>query len=651
MGFKMKPSSFKSGTIQGTSAYASALKRITLPEQEAAEEAQRKADEEARQDRQSSKEEKGDDVQTELIAGEDYSYYGGQEGQTESEREIDRQTRGEETEVEEETETETDTEAGTDTKPKKEEKAYGGTRTWSEGMEASGGKLNEWAKKAKTLDKNSAEYAEVQNKINEALGSKVRHSVPEVSAGTEEGESFGTVGSESTESTDAKKGREVTRDYDPETGTSTKTVTRGGDTKREVVRTGQETKNRGDDTVTRTRYTKDGGKVVTEKDALNRTRTRYDKDGNIVSGGETKERGLRGLADRAVKRFSKEGREAAQERRRQERVDKGPTIIQARKQAAKQRKEAEEQAAREAEEARRKEEGVGPGEKMEPIEPIEGQEDFLQDHYADKEKMEGLDDRELITKKQEATADQDEKPEQEFGKDERDFSDELTEERGEGDIYMEQQEQARLDAEEQAELEASDEATDDEQLAEALAEGDEIAEQAELEESDAAADEEALAEQAGDVPGAAMENIRAKFEETGTPPIYDDWAEAWENMNPGMKAPSREIMQKMFPAPSLPAAEAIAEGGSGRIEPLKPTPISTPESGELPKNPEVSVESQVNQRKHFSNFRDLALELETAKGRENWSKVRKLERKMMEARQKYIDAGGDPSQVDMRNLT
>jgi hypothetical protein len=53
--------------------------------------------------------------------------------------------------------------------------AYGGTKTWEEGMKASGGKLNEWAKKAKTLDKNSAEYAEVQNKINDALGSSKTH--------------------------------------------------------------------------------------------------------------------------------------------------------------------------------------------------------------------------------------------------------------------------------------------------------------------------------------------------------------------------------------------------------------------------------------------------------------------------------------------
>tara|TARA_R110002020_G_scaffold452152_1_gene666503 strand:+ start:551 stop:2404 length:1854 start_codon:yes stop_codon:yes gene_type:complete len=617
MAFKMKPSSFKSGKVQGTSSYrkASAAKKhghdtmmykketspYTAPEDE--------------------------DVKTELIAGEDYSYYGGQEGRTDSEKEIDRQTRGEETEAEE-------------TKPAEE------TKVAKKDPYAEAAKrdpnLGEYVKLQKSLEKGSNEWNKNQNKINKAYGIDKRHPVTEVGSGPTDGPE---VGSGPAESTDSKKGREVTRDYDKDTGTSTKTVTRDGDTKREVVKTGQETQNRGDDTTTRTRYTKDGGKVVTEKDALNRTRTRYDADGNITSGGETKERGLRGAADRIAKRFSKEGREAAQEKRRQERVDKGPTIIQARKQRAKQRREAEEQAAREAEEARRIEEGVGPAEETTPI-------DTPTNEVAEKE---------LITKKQEATVGEDEKPKDEkpkdeFGKDERDFSDELTEERGEGDIYMEQQEQARLDAEEQAELEASDEATDDEQLAEALAEGDEIVEQAELEESDAAADEEALADQAGDTPGAAMEDIQAKFEETGRPPIYDDWAEAWEQKNPGMKAPSRKIFQGMFPAQVMDDVVVTAEGPKG-IEPLKPTPINNPgasnnlsatTAGDAPEQ-SLSLKQQVKQQESFSNFRDLALELETAEGR--GQSVTKIKRKMMEARQKYIDAGGDPSKVDMRNLT
>ena len=605
MAFKMKPSSFKSGKVQGTSSYrkASAAKKhghdtmmykketspYTAPEDE--------------------------EVKTELIAGEDYSYYGGQEGRTDSEKEIDRQTRGEEPEAEE-------------TKPAEE------TKVAKKDPYAEAAKrdpnLGEYVKLQKSLEKGSNEWNKNQNKINKAYGIDKRHPVTEVGSGPTDGPE---VGSGPAESTDSKKGREVTRDYDKDTGTSTKTVTRDGDTKREVVKTGQETQNRGDDTTTRTRYTKDGGKVVTEKDALNRTRTRYDADGNAVSGGETKERGLRGAADRIAKRFSKEGREAAQEKRRQERVDKGPTIIQARKQRAKQRREAEEQAAREAEEARRIEEGVGPAEEMTPI-------DTPTNEVAEKE---------LITKKQEATAGEDEKPKDEkpkdeFGKDERDFSDELTEERGEGDIYMEQQE-------EQADLEATDAAMDEEQLREAMADAQQIEDEEDLAASDAAADEEALADQAADVDAATGV-------EKGTTQQVLDALAAGKDPNDVVDLPKEtvaDLLQRLgdfgqVNMPIMDAVEVVAEGGSGRIEPLKPEPINNPRaSNNLPEKMPLSLKQQVKQRESFSNFRDLALELETAEGR--GESVTKIKRKMMEARQKYIDAGGDPSKVDMRNLT
>ena len=602
MGFKMKPSAFKSGAVHGTSAYrkASALKKETTKE--------------GGHDKQEvdawtppptadlPEELKGLTPDTGLLeALENYGAEKKEEGET---------SKGG---------------GAVEKKPssKKEEKAYGGTKTWSEGMEASGGKLNEWSKKAKTLDKGSAEYAEVQNKINEALGSKVRHSAPEVSAGTEEG----GVGSESTDST---KGRNVARDYDPETGTSTKTVTRDGEPKKEVVRTGQETQNRGDDTMSRTRYTNDGGKVVTEKDALNRTRTRYDVDGNVISGGETKERGVRGLADRAARRFSKEGREAAQEKRRQERVDKGPTIIQARKQAAKQRAE-------EAEEARRVEEGVGPAEEITPIDVTENV----------------VPEKELITKT-------DETPKEEgMSEEDRIFAEE-----GGGDpsytgtnTAFDEAERREIEAEEQADLEATDAAADEEQLQESLAAGEEIVDEESLEETEAAANEEALADQAGDVPGAAMEDIQAKFEETGRPPIYDDWTEAWENMNPGEPAPDRKTFQKMFPAKMMDEATVVAEGGYQTPTQLEPSLIPTAENElKVPLEGRSEAETlnqkqqQVKQDKTFANFRDLANELETAQGRGQARKVNKIKQQMMEARQAYIDAGGDPSKVDMRNL-
>ena len=61
---------------------------------------------------------------------------------------------------------------------KKEEKAYGGTKTWGEGEEAAGKHgldLNALVKQRKQHTKGSTEYNIIQNKINQALGSKKRH--------------------------------------------------------------------------------------------------------------------------------------------------------------------------------------------------------------------------------------------------------------------------------------------------------------------------------------------------------------------------------------------------------------------------------------------------------------------------------------------
>jgi hypothetical protein len=65
---------------------------------------------------------------------------------------------------------------------KKHHKAILETR-WKKADKASGGTLNELVKQRKGLKKGTAEYAEVQNKINKALGSKKVHKVtatPEV---------------------------------------------------------------------------------------------------------------------------------------------------------------------------------------------------------------------------------------------------------------------------------------------------------------------------------------------------------------------------------------------------------------------------------------------------------------------------------------
>ena len=66
-------------------------------------------------------------------------------------------------------------EANRKTKPG--EKVKGGTKTWSEGMKASGGNLNKLVAQRKNLKKGTPEYNAVQNKINAALGSKKRHGV------------------------------------------------------------------------------------------------------------------------------------------------------------------------------------------------------------------------------------------------------------------------------------------------------------------------------------------------------------------------------------------------------------------------------------------------------------------------------------------
>lgn len=60
--------------------------------------------------------------------------------------------------------------------------AYGGTKTWAEGSKAAkastGKSLNQLVAARKGLKKGSAEYNTIQNQINAALGSKVRHNTP-----------------------------------------------------------------------------------------------------------------------------------------------------------------------------------------------------------------------------------------------------------------------------------------------------------------------------------------------------------------------------------------------------------------------------------------------------------------------------------------
>jgi len=57
-------------------------------------------------------------------------------------------------------------------------------KRWEKGDKASGGTLNDLVKQRKGLKKGSAEYAEVQNKINKALGSKKVHTATTTATNT-----------------------------------------------------------------------------------------------------------------------------------------------------------------------------------------------------------------------------------------------------------------------------------------------------------------------------------------------------------------------------------------------------------------------------------------------------------------------------------
>lgn len=71
------------------------------------------------------------------------------------------------------------------------EKVKGGTKTWKEGMDASGGNLNELVKQRNAAKKGSDEYNKVQNQINKALGSKKTHGKTETSSGSKKTTSTG----------------------------------------------------------------------------------------------------------------------------------------------------------------------------------------------------------------------------------------------------------------------------------------------------------------------------------------------------------------------------------------------------------------------------------------------------------------------------
>ena len=137
MAFKMNGSPAKMGTISGTTGHSSALKMKAA--------SALKQMELTREDLKGSGARIKDKDQESLIVSATGTTYGGE--------------KGDKTKLD---------------PSKKHHKAILETR-WKKGDKASGGSLNELVKQRKGLKKGTAEYAEVQNKINKALGSKKVH--------------------------------------------------------------------------------------------------------------------------------------------------------------------------------------------------------------------------------------------------------------------------------------------------------------------------------------------------------------------------------------------------------------------------------------------------------------------------------------------
>lgn len=185
-----------------------------------------------------------------------------------------------------------------------EKRAYGGTKTYSEGSKdakaATGMTLNQLVAKRKGLKKGSPEYNKIQNQINKALGSKVRH---------EETKKNVTVKDESGKTTIKDKrggaeagGRTVVKNKTAEG--RTKVVTDKEGTKKSVSVTGKDTKDRSDDVKTTARRTKDGGTATRTRTATDVTKTRTDAEGKTTKSKSRKRLG-KGLIKDAISNIRK----------------------------------------------------------------------------------------------------------------------------------------------------------------------------------------------------------------------------------------------------------------------------------------------------------------------------------------------------------
>ena len=185
-----------------------------------------------------------------------------------------------------------------------EKRAYGGTKTYSQGSKdakaATGMSLNQLVAKRKGTKKGSPEYNKIQNQINKALGSKVRH---------EETKKKVTIKDDSGKTTIKDKkgwaeagGRTVVKNKTE--GGRTKVVTDKEGTKRSVSVTGKDTKDRSDDVKTTARRTSDGGTATRTRTATDVTKTRADAEGKTTKSKSRKRLG-KGLIKDAISNIRK----------------------------------------------------------------------------------------------------------------------------------------------------------------------------------------------------------------------------------------------------------------------------------------------------------------------------------------------------------
>lgn len=185
MGFKMNGSPAKMGTISGTAGHSSALKMKAEADASALKQMELTADETKGMVK---REDKGLDLTVNATG------------------------------------TSVTTKSGKTVKldPKKEKghKQILETR-WKKGDKASGGTLNELVKQRKGVKKGTFEYNKIQNKINEALGSKKRYD-----EGPTTDETTKTTATEATTKRDDKK-VEVQAKYDKKVGEATENKDKG----------------------------------------------------------------------------------------------------------------------------------------------------------------------------------------------------------------------------------------------------------------------------------------------------------------------------------------------------------------------------------------------------------------------------------------